>query len=83
MKPLPEQASEAVLGQRTEIAAALVEREFARHRLCSETDTAQRLRQTSPFVGVLPPAEVWEVKSRFHHAPANCVPVNATTPKEP
>ena len=38
--------------------------------LCSESDDAQRLRQNSPFAGVLPPAEVWEVKSRFHHAPA-------------
>ena len=38
--------------------------------LCAETDNAQRLRQNSPFAGVLPPAEVWEVKSRFHHAPA-------------
>jgi hypothetical protein len=38
--------------------------------LCSESDDAQRLRQNSPFAGVLPPAEVWEVKSRFHHAQA-------------
>ena len=38
--------------------------------LCSETDDAQRLRQNSPFVGVLSPAEVLEIKSRFHHAPA-------------
>jgi hypothetical protein len=38
--------------------------------LCAESDNAQRLRQNSPFAGVLPPAEVWEVKSRFHHAPA-------------
>ncbi len=38
--------------------------------LCSESDDAQRLRQNSPFVGVLSPAEVWEIKSRFHHAPA-------------
>jgi hypothetical protein len=35
--------------------------------LCSESDNAQRLRQNSPFVGVLSPTEVWEVKSRFHH----------------
>ena len=39
--------------------------------LCSESDNAQRLRQNSPFAGVLPPAEVWEVKSRFRHAPAS------------
>jgi hypothetical protein len=44
----------------TEICALLV----------SETDDTQRLRQNSPFVGVLSPAEVWEIKSRFHHAPA-------------
>jgi hypothetical protein len=37
--------------------------------LCSASDEAQRLRQNSPFVGVLSPAEVWEIKSRFHHAP--------------
>lgn len=37
--------------------------------LCSESDNAQRLRQNSPFVGVLTPPEVWEVKSRFRHAP--------------
>jgi hypothetical protein len=37
--------------------------------LCSHTEDAQRLRQNSPFVGVLSPAEVWEIKSRFHHAP--------------
>jgi hypothetical protein len=36
--------------------------------LCSESDNAQRLRQNSPFAGVLSPAEVWEVKSRFRHA---------------
>jgi hypothetical protein len=38
--------------------------------LSSESDNAQRLRQNSPFAGVLPPTEVWEIKSRFHHAPA-------------
>jgi hypothetical protein len=38
--------------------------------LCSESDNAQRLRQNSPFAGVLTPTEVWEVKSRFRHAPA-------------
>jgi hypothetical protein len=41
-----------------------------RNLLCSESDNAQRLRQNSPFAGVLPPAEVWEIKSRFRHAPA-------------
>jgi hypothetical protein len=38
--------------------------------LCDESDDAQRLRQNSPFAGGLPPAEVWKIKSRFHHAPA-------------
>jgi hypothetical protein len=38
--------------------------------LCSESDNAQRLRQNSPFAGVLKPTEVWEVKSRFRHTPA-------------
>jgi hypothetical protein len=38
--------------------------------LCAETDEARRLRQNSPFVGVLDPAEVWEIKARFHHATA-------------
>jgi hypothetical protein len=38
--------------------------------LCAETDQAQRLRQNSPFAGVLSPAEVWRIKSRFHHATA-------------
>jgi len=38
--------------------------------LCAESDQAQRLRQNSPFAGVLTPAEVWEVKSRLRHAPA-------------
>jgi hypothetical protein len=37
--------------------------------LCSDADDAQRLRQNSPFAGVLSPAEVWEIKARFHHAP--------------
>jgi hypothetical protein len=42
--------------------------EEIRTLLCSESDEAQRLRQNSPFAGVLTPAEVWEVKSRFRHA---------------
>ncbi len=37
--------------------------------LCSESDESQRLRQNSPFAGVLSPAQVWEIKSRFRHAP--------------
>jgi hypothetical protein len=38
--------------------------------LCSESEIAQRLRQNSPFAGVLAPVEVWEVKSRLRHATA-------------
>lgn len=37
--------------------------------LTEDTDEAQRLRQNSPFAGVLSPKEVWEIKSRFRHAP--------------
>lgn len=37
-------------------------------RLCAETDEGQRLRQNSPFVGVLSPAEVWDIKARIRHA---------------
>ena len=33
--------------------------------LTEETNEAQRLRQNSPFVGVLNPEEVWEIKSRL------------------
>ena len=38
--------------------------------LCAETDEGKRLRQNSPFAGVLSPEEVWAIKSRFRHAPA-------------
>jgi hypothetical protein len=38
--------------------------------LCSELEEAQRLRQNSPFVGVLSPSEIWAIKTRFRHAPA-------------
>lgn len=38
--------------------------------LCAETEEGQRLRQNSPFAGVLSPAEVWEIKSRHRHATA-------------
>lgn len=38
--------------------------------LCAESDDSQRLRQSSPFAGVIPPSEVWKIKSRFRHAPA-------------
>lgn len=33
--------------------------------LCAETAQGQRLRQNSPFAGVLSPAEVWELKARL------------------
>lgn len=36
--------------------------------LAAETEDGQRLRQNSPFAGVLPPSEVWKIKSRFRHA---------------
>ena len=36
--------------------------------LTSETEEARRLRQNSPFAGVLSAREVWEVKRRFRHA---------------
>ncbi len=36
--------------------------------LVSETDAAQRLRQNSPFAGVLGAPEVWQVKQRLRHA---------------
>lgn len=36
--------------------------------LTQENDEGQRLRQNSPFVGVLSPAEVWEIKRRHREA---------------
>ncbi|HEY9174597.1 MAG TPA: hypothetical protein VI136_20110 [Verrucomicrobiae bacterium] len=39
-------------------------------RLLDETEEGQRLRQNSPFAGVLSPAEVWEIKARHRHAAA-------------
>ena len=33
--------------------------------LTAETDEGQRLRQNSPFVGMLTPTEVWEIKRRL------------------
>jgi hypothetical protein len=32
--------------------------------LTAKTDEGQRLRQNSPFAGVLSPSEVWEIKAR-------------------
>lgn len=36
--------------------------------LTSESDESQRLRQNSPFAGVLNAREVWELKHSFRHA---------------
>jgi hypothetical protein len=36
--------------------------------LTSENDEGQRLRQNSPFAGVLNAREVWELKHSFRHA---------------
>lgn len=36
--------------------------------LSSESEEARRLRQNSPFAGVLSAREVWELKHRFRHA---------------
>ena len=33
--------------------------------LTAESDEGQRLRQTSPFVGVLSPQEVWQINRRL------------------
>jgi hypothetical protein len=38
--------------------------------LVAETEEGQRLRQNSPFAGVLSPAEVWEIKDQQRHATA-------------
>jgi hypothetical protein len=37
--------------------------------LCADTEDGRRLRQNSPFAGVLSAREVWEIKAaRRHHA---------------
>lgn len=38
--------------------------------LSSDIEEARRLRQNSPFAGVLSAREVWELKQRFRHATA-------------
>jgi len=38
--------------------------------LVAQTDQGQRLRQNSPFAGVLSPAEVWRIKRHIHEANA-------------
>jgi len=39
--------------------------------LLDPTYEGQRLRQNSPFAGVLSPAEVWNIKGRIHETAAN------------
>jgi hypothetical protein len=36
--------------------------------LTEDSERAKRLRQNSPFTGILSPREVWEIKRRFLHA---------------
>ena len=36
--------------------------------LTAESDEGQRLRQNSPFAGVLSPREVWQIKRQVHEA---------------
>ena len=36
--------------------------------LTADTGEGQRIRQNSPFAGVIAPDEVWEIKSRHRHA---------------
>ncbi|MGI8602072.1 MAG: hypothetical protein ACR2OZ_03635 [Verrucomicrobiales bacterium] len=38
--------------------------------LCADNEEGRRLRQNSPFAGVLPPSEVWSIKAviRQRHA---------------
>ncbi len=43
--------------------------------LGARTDEGQRLRQNSPFTGILAPAEVWAIKARQR----NLTPENATS----
>jgi hypothetical protein len=38
--------------------------------LCADTEEARRLRQNSPFPGVLNAREVWELKQQYRHATA-------------
>jgi hypothetical protein len=35
--------------------------------LCAETEEGRRLRQNSPFAGVLPPQRVWETKRQIRN----------------
>jgi hypothetical protein len=38
--------------------------------LLAQTDQGQRLRQNSPFAGVLSPSEIWRIKRQVHEATA-------------
>jgi hypothetical protein len=39
--------------------------------LCAETGEGQRLRQNSPFAGILSPEEVWEIKNELRRHAAS------------
>lgn len=41
--------------------------DHARSVLLAETDEGQRLRQSSPFPGILSPREVWAIKRACRH----------------
>ena len=36
--------------------------------LTAENEEGQRIRQNSPFAGILPAGEVWAIKARLRHA---------------
>ena len=38
--------------------------------LTADTEEGRRLRQSSPFAGVLSPSEVWDIKRKYHDTPA-------------
>ena len=59
-EPLAREGLRMLLAEDSEIAEVLV----------AMTDEGQRLRQNSPFAGVLPAAEVWEIKRRIREASA-------------
>lgn len=40
------------------------------HLLSSDSEESRRLRQNSPFAGILSTKEVWELKQRYRHATA-------------
>lgn len=46
--------------------------------LCRDDEEGARLRQNSPFAGVLSPQEVWDVKRRFQPS-LSCVATSSST----